>query len=251
MLSNEIDFFADMDSESLYPPIVDNDTPVSPKTTDEVEKQAEPKVLSDLFAHMPGNRQVLKGIISAATERISESQMADKVQEMQAHRASVYSAHTLCRLLEEYGALERVSEDGTPFDQVENEPKIITEDGIDYIVAGRPAQLYWQASLEGRAYLEADNPLEAIENLVQSEETYASIYKHILSKALKGASGKSLADDIDDLELVQKPRRYVMSFIKKLEDCDAVTWDGAWHTTEVGKEALSRMADVADLSSVA
>ena len=58
-----------------------------------------------------------------------------------------------------------------------------------------------------------------------------------------GVQVKAIGDMVDDDPAVQKPRRYAMYFIDKLERAGALDWQGAWVTTDAGRAYLSSQAE--------
>ena len=98
------------------------------------------------------------------------------------------------------------------------------------------------------AAVEADRPLDRLNDLFAQDEQYLPIYKRVLTlcAAEGGTTIKALGDAVDSDPLVQKPRLYVAHFVDKLEKCDAVEWVDSWVTTEVGQTGLEILKDVED-----
>lgn len=214
------------------------------------ERPAEERT-ADLLASMAPRRKVLLSILAHCSEPRPVAQVNALVDELQQNNFSVYSAANLCALLEKAGALERVTADGQPADNVESEPRVVVVDGVEYLEAGDPVEVCWLATDAGRAAVEADKPLERLRDLLDHDAAYLPIYKRIL--ALCAAEGGAKTPDInaavDNDPLVQKPRFYAPHFVDKLEKCDALAWQKAWVVTEVGRAGLEMLADVVDESA--
>jgi hypothetical protein len=153
----------------------------------------------------------------------------------------VYSGYNFSLLLEEAGAICKVSEDGAAFDEdAEQQPDIIEIDGVRFFKPTDGKQVFWLITDEGRAYVEADDPFGRLAELLGEEPQYQDIYRRLLKfcDTEAGRSVKELEGLVNDDPLAQKPRKYFSYFAKKLEDCQALSWAREWRTTELGKRAL-------------
>ncbi len=208
--------------------------------------------IDKLFESMAPRRKVLLGILAfISTEKKPVDEVNAEVDRLQEDNYSVYTAADLCNLLEKAGAIERVTAEGTPADEVENEPKTVVVDGVEYIEVAEPVELFWQITEEGQAKLDSDKPLDRLHELLARDEQYAVIYKRILTmcSAESGATTPEINDAVDNDPLVQKPRLYAPHFTDLLEKCDAIEWRKAWYTTEVGKAGLEALAEVEDTAA--
>lgn len=214
------------------------------------ERPAEERT-ADLLASMAPRRKVLLSILAHCFEPRPVAQVNALVDELQQNNFSVYSAANLCALLEKAGALERVTADGQPADDVESEPRVVVVDGVEYLEAGDPVEVCWLATDAGRAAVETDKPLERLRDLLDRDAAYLPIYKRILvlCAAEDGAKTPDINAAVDNDPLVQKPRFYAPHFVDKLEKCDALAWQKAWVVTEVGRAGLEMLADVVDESA--
>ena len=194
--------------------------------------------IDDLFKSMAPRRKVLLGILSFVQEPQTAEAVNAHVDELQQDNFSVYTAANLCNLLERAGAIERITADGQPADDTENEPKTVVVDGVEYLEAAEPVEAFWRITERLRALLEED-------------AAYAVIYTRILAlcAAENGAATPVINGKVDNDPLVQKPRLYAPHFVDKLEQCDALEWRKAWFTTETGKQGLEMLADVVDESA--
>lgn len=203
---------------------------------------------ADLLKSMAPRRKVLLGILAFCTEPQPVASVNERVDALQEDNFSVYTAANLCTLLEKAGAIERVTPDGAPAEDIESEPKVVVVDGVEYLEAAEPVQICWVTTEAGQEALDADKPLERLRDLLDSDAAYAVIYKRILTlcAAEEGATTPAINDAVDNDPLVQKPRFYAPHFVDRLEKCDALEWRKAWYTTEIGQAGLEMLADVVD-----
>lgn len=212
------------------------------------ERSAEER-LADLLAAMAPRRKVLLGILAFCETPQPVSVVNDKIDELQSHNYSVYTAADLCSLLERAGGLVHVTEDGGAVEEVETqEPEVVEVDGVEYLEVKQAAPTFWASTEAGMAAVEADRPVDRMKELFEEDELYLPIYKRILRMCSQegGTSITALGSAVDGDPLVQKPRLYVAHFVDRLEKCDAVEWIESWNTTEVGKLGLELLADVED-----
>lgn len=203
----------------------------------------------ELLGYMRPQRVVLLGIVEAACEPISSSAIAEKIEQLREHKFSVYDPSNLCTMLEQAGALERITEDGEPYVHIEPEPDIVVVDGVEYYQPTYPPAVFWQASAAGLEALDENDPEERLDRLFVSEAELLPVYKSVLEMicAEGGAAMTALSGGIDNVELIAKPRRFfVQHFVENLERCEAAAWDGAtWKATDLGHRALAeKLAEV-------
>ena len=238
----------EFEDEVEYPAIVDNDAPVdvlAPPVVALADERSAEERIADLFAHLPGGHDELMAVLEVCIESTPEEQVMTAVAAVQERRHSVYSALSLCRMLERAGALVHLREDGSPYDEASLQPKHVVEDGVEYIVAAEPPASYWACTKAGLACVEADDPLARTRSLIAEDAAYASIYRYILERCLAGSvSGKELGSVIDKLPQVQSPRLYGTFFIKRLEDAGAIVWDDAWRMSDKMPRELDWLGDV-------
>ena len=97
---------------------------VAPAAPAICEKPAEERI-ADLLEAMAPRRTVLLGILAACAEPQPASAVSARVDELQENNFSVYSAANLCSLLEKAGAIERVTAEGEPAEDIEVEPQTV------------------------------------------------------------------------------------------------------------------------------
>lgn len=206
------------------------------------ERPAEVRI-DELLKKMAPQRKTLLETIAFCKNPQSVASVNVLIDEMQADNFSVFSPATLCDLLEKAGALIKVTADGEPADEREAEPQTVVIDGVEYLEASDPVEVYWLSTEESSAAVEADKPLERLQMLFEEDSTYLPIYKRILTLCAQegGASTPEINSQVDADPLVQSPRLYAPHFVDKLEKCDALIWKKAWITTEVGQAALESL----------
>lgn len=223
------------------------DTP-GEQPAEPVDTRTPEERIDDLFKSMAPRRKVLLGILAFVEEPQTVTDVNAHVDKLQEDNFSVYTAANLCSLLERAGAIERVTVDGTPADEVETEPKTVVVDGVEYLEAAEPVEVFWRITEAGQAKLDSDKPIDRLRALLEEDAKYATIYKRVLMLCndASGATTPTINGVVDNDPLVQKPRLYAPHFVDKLEKCDALEWRKAWFTTEIGKQGLEMLADVVD-----
>ncbi len=206
----------------------------------------------ELFNNMNPHRRVLYGVLRAMEKPLSCDAADEVIENLRAHKFSVYSPANICTMLETAGAIDRVLEDGTPYAEYEPEPKVVIIDGVEYWEPTEAPAPYWQISDAGRAQLEQYKPEQKLAEQFEREPEFLKIYKRILTLGAEegGKTMKQFSAAVDSDPLVAtEPRDYfVQHFVEALERCEAVVWQGsAWVTTDLGKKALEgALADVVD-----
>ena len=226
--------------------------PAVDQATPEYAARPAEERIRELFNNMNPHRRVLYGVLRALREPVGNDQVGSVIDALRAHKFSVYSTSNICTMLETAGAVRRVLEDGTPYEDFKPEPKIVVEDGVEYWQAVPAPMPYWQITEAGQAQLDSYHPIEKLEATFAEEAEYLTLYKRVLTlcTADEGVSMKQMSAAVDSDPLVAtEPRNYfVQHFVEALERGEAVAWNGkAWKITEVGRQALAEnLADVVD-----
>ena len=226
--------------------------PAVDQATPEYAARPAEERIRELFNNMNPHRRVLYGVLRALREPVGSDQVGSVIDALRAHKFSVYSTSNICTMLETAGAVRRVLEDGTPYEDFKPEPKIVVEDGVEYWQAVPAPMPYWQITEAGQAQLDSYHPIEKLEATFAEEAEYLTLYKRVLTlcTADEGVSMKQMSAAVDSDPLVAtEPRNYfVQHFVEALERGEAVAWNGkAWKITEVGRQALAEnLADVVD-----
>lgn len=202
--------------------------------------------ISCLFEAMSARRRMLMDLLRYAQSPRRAEEVVSFVDALQEHDYAVYTASDYTRLLEEAGALAKVDEAGERIDpDARRMPDIIVgDDGRRYYKPADIPATFWQTTEDGIAALKADAPLDRLAALLEKEAAYRTIYRRVLDlcAADGGASTAEIAHAVDDDPLVQEPRLMAPHFTNRLEQCDAIRWDGRWKTTSVDEEALGHSA---------
>lgn len=226
--------------------------PAVDQATPEYAARPAEERIRELFNNMNPHRRVLYGVLRALREPVGNDQVGSVIDALRAHKFSVYSTSNICTMLETAGAVRRVLEDGTPYEDFKPEPKIVVEDGVEYWQVVPAPMPYWQITEAGQAQLDSYHPIEKLEATFAEEAEYLTLYKRVLTlcTADEGVSMKQMSAAVDSDPLVAtEPRNYfVQHFVEALERGEAVAWNGkAWKITEVGRQALAEnLADVLD-----
>lgn len=194
--------------------------------------------IRNLFQGLPSQRAALLAVLGAARDAAPVDAVNEAVEAAQRHNASVFKAADLCRLLEQAGAIERVGGDGEPLREAE--PEVVTIDGVEYLQAAEPPEVFWQATPEGLAALDADDPRGRLAELLAADEGAEAVYVRLLSLMEEAGGMKvgALGDAIAGLPYVTSSGLHVTHFLDKLDQAGAAVWDGLWRCTDVGRAAL-------------
>lgn len=225
---------------------------------DTPEYAARPAIerTKELFSYMYPHRMALFAVLDAAKEPCSHEDMDKRVDEIQSHKFSVYTAANLCTMLETAGALETCAEDGGPLSHEKPQPKIVVIDGVEYYEPTTPPKVYWKTTEAGIEMLALDNPEERLERQFDMDKDYLSFYKQVLLMCAgeDGATVSEMSGAMDKDPLISQPQRkyFVQHFIEALERCEALSWDGhIWRTRELGTRALEGPLAEVDVSRFA
>ena len=246
---NELDFFFDemADYDFGYAGTEAENSSDKPRkknyitTFDPQEVYTPAERIERLMSSVKSTSKVLVSTLELCRQMQPVAAVSAHIDALQTSNASVYSAETLCRLLEEAGALTRVFEDGTLACEQPSEPLVVEEDGETYLKVPESKPSFWLISADGAAFLDAYNPASQLQTLLAEQANYAAVFQLVLETCAVegGATAQQLADLINKRDDVQSPRRYSSYFVDQLQECLALEWAGkAWHTTNLGKSAL-------------
>lgn len=195
--------------------------------------------LSQILEEMPARRDVLLGILSFCATPRSEAEVAARVTALQATSSSVFDASSLCNLLKLTGAIRLETSDGIPADSIDTAPEVKLGEDTAYLIIHQLPTMCWHTTEIGLEALDSDDPAGHLISILEEDLAYAPIYRHVLELCNRagGASTRELGSGIDGNPLLQEPRLFVQHFLERLESCHALTWDGSWHTTALGRAA--------------
>ena len=203
--------------------------------------------IAELFERMQPHKAVLQTVLrQCADAPVSCADVHAKIGELSRLHRSVYGPAGFCDLLERSGALQKVTAEGEAFPQENPEPRVVVEDGVEYLEPVEMPELYYQTSPDGAAALAADSPVGKIEALFEREVRYLPVYKRLLQMCAEdgGATMPAMGAAILHDPLVHEPRYYATRFVSNLESAGAVSWAPGWHITEAGRAGLDMLDGV-------
>lgn len=188
-----------------------------------------------LLHDMPGRRKAVLGILGFLSQAHSPEELREEVARIQAHDASSFSAGSYSSLLEEAGAIERLSPDGGTWDVQKRKPRIVEEDGRRFYQPEARLAFVWKATQAGLDVLAENDPAKLLAELVGQDGKYGPIFERILRLCDEdGRPIEALNASVDYDPLVQDPPLKASYFVERLEGAGGLAWDGAWHTTPAG-----------------
>ena len=191
----------------------------------------------------PANRFYYQAALAAAIEPIDFDELAVKLQKMSIPKTcTVYPKNALTNLVARGGLVMTIEVDGVPYEgsveDLRNDESLSDDAIVIY---------YVQTTEEGKELLSVISPQTKIKTLYEEEPEWAEIYSLVI-KACSTDEGASKDDLYHQLEAhpsnpCKVDERGVAAcsatyYISKLEDADALVWDGRWHATKEAKELL-------------
>ena len=219
------------------------------RTSEELAAQPARVRIATLLDNMKPSRRLLISVMARCEDPASNCEIIRYISEFQINEKSVFSPDTILHHLHRSGALERLTEDGSPYDDLDFEPETVIVDGVTYLEPKTPPEIFWHTTDEGSEIVKGDCPAKRLEALFENEIPYHHIYRIILehAKSSTGALEKTLAPLVNNDPALQKPRMYAPRFIERLAENNAVIWhNGAWRITELGEKALSKLSETTD-----
>jgi predicted transcriptional regulator len=212
----------------------------APDDGDRVAPAAER--IERLLEDMAPFRSWLLAILRACREPQGGERVKGLVAELQRRQQSVYGAESLCAMLVQAGALRKLTSDGEPYEEVAPELVEVEQGGRRYLRPTEPPAAVWQTTPEGAAALEEHDPLSTLLRVVDDRKKYMSVYLEILEMCEgDGASIGEVRRQVNTNPALGYPRKSAQLFMDDLERNDAIEWEGAWKTTEVGQRLLEAL----------
>ncbi len=209
---------------------------------DEPREAPAAERIERLFEDMAPFRAWLLAILRACREPQSRDKVEDVVAGLQRRQQSVYDAASLCAMLVAAGALRKLTEDGAPYEEFQPRLVEVEEDGRRYLRPTEPPEAVWETTPEGLQALAAHDPLDTLLRVVDEHQTYMSVYLEILELCEgEGASIGDIRREVNTNPVLAYPQKSAQLFMDDLERNDAIAWDGAWRTTEVGERLLDAL----------
>lgn len=195
-----------------------------------------------LFDDMPPYKRWLIDIMDACRQPQRAERIEEVVEGLRAKRHCVFDAASFRTMLEEAGALEKLTLDGCPYGEVEPQLEEVEQDGKTYLRPKQPPEAMWRTTPEGVEAIDANDPLDALTQIVQEQGAYTEVFAEILGMCQgDGASINEIKMQVNTNPVLEYPKKTAQFFMDYLDRNDAIEWDGAWKTTEVGRRLLRRL----------
>ena len=195
--------------------------------------------IEELFKKMIPFKRYLLSILDFCRETKGFEELDVFVEDLQSHRRTVYSTGEFCMMLEEAEGLEKITEDGTPYEDVPVEPVEVEVDGKVYLEPGEPPTPYWRTTEGGLEVLGEDNPIKVLQEVFEREAQYKSAFVQILELCSgEGSSITVLREKVNANPVLHYPQKAVNYFLDFLDRNAAVEWDGTWKITAIGERVL-------------
>ncbi len=192
--------------------------------------------ISTMLDYNPARRPVLLGIVDLCRNGAASSAVTAYVDEVQKDNQSVYSAMTLCRMLERAGGLTLE----VPECAVEQEDE---EEGTEYLEITERVDPVWTSTPEALEIYDEFASGSVFKDLILDQDrkyldVYIAVLEHIGQTPCLLPEIEAL---VDTYPIVHEPRRFGGHFIDILERADCIAWhDRAWHITDLGREMLEQ-----------
>ena len=231
----------DEEYEEYVPPIEKPEDYDAPRV--EVEVPVEERIAAT-FAGMPGNEKLLLHVIDFCREGWESAEVHDEIVRFVGAGVCTYAPEVVCANLVNAGALAIVADEAEETDggdgAAEAADAAAEEPMAETEAVGAPPAFSYLATDEGLAVVDAQDPEGDRLRFLEEGERYHPVYRLVLEAcgAEGGATKKAIDALVDHHPLCKEPRRYSGFFVKGLEGIDAIAFDGAWKTTEVGRDIL-------------
>jgi hypothetical protein len=194
----------------------------------------------------PARRPVLLNVVGLCEGGAKSSEIAAAVAEWQKDNRSVYSALTLCRMLQRAGALEFIEPETT--EEVRD-----VEEGVTYLEIKEQVDPVWVATpeaLEVRAELTNGDSFRT-DILAGKEAVYLEVYSALVDYLAEGAkSVEAVESFVERFAIVQSPKRYGTHFLDVLERCDAIEWHAeGWGLTDLGRNLVPELKEAVEAAT--
>lgn len=229
----------------------------------EVVEVPVPERIAATFKGMPGNEKLLLHVIDFCREGRDSAEVHDEIARFVGNGVCTYAPEVVCANLVRAGALAIIADEAEEAAEVEtgeaeSSDRIVGEsegaegssatEGDVYDEVGASPDFAYLATDEGLAVVDAQDPEGDRLRFLEEGERYHPVYRLVLEECGRegGATKKAIDALVDHHPLCKEPRRYSGFFVKGLEGIDAITFDGVWKTTEVGRDILEKLAPVGE-----
>lgn len=198
--------------------------------------------IARLFDNMPPYKRWFVDIMQACREPQRAEAIENMVEGLRAKKHCVFNAASFRAMLEEAGALEKLTLDGQPYGEVEPKLEEVEEDGRKYLRPTQPPEAMWRTTAEGLEAVQANDPLDALTEIVAEQGEYVAVFMEILGMCDgDGASIDEIKAQVNSNPVLEFPKKTAQFFMDYLDRNGAIEWGGAWKTTEVGRRLLRRL----------
>lgn len=199
--------------------------------------------IAQLFDDMPPFKRWFLAILDACKEERTARQVEELVDGFEKKRQCVYSAASFCTMLESAGALQKLTVDGTPYEEVEPQLVEVEEDGRKFLRPTPPPEVVWRTTPEGLEALGDDDPLGELVQIVDGQEQgYEDVFREILGMCDgDGSSINQIKQQVNSNPILEYPKKTAQFFMDYLDRNGAIEWDGAWKITEIGRALLGHL----------
>lgn len=207
-----------------------------PSVYDKSRFESAQAAIRELFRRNPSRMPVFLKIIEFCNDERTTTEVTEVVDEFQKSCFSVYSAMSLCRMLEKSGALScRLPE---------NAEEAVDEEGVEYLEIKEPEEALWSATDDGLTVLsECRAGFELDEMLAGREAAYADVYAEVIAFLHeRGRTAGELNEKLAGDERLENPHKDPMHFLDCLQEVAAVEWrDRRWVLTELGENYFKKI----------
>lgn len=232
----------DFEGEPFLPP-----APVCDKEYGQRGKTPSERI-AWLLGNMIPHKQTLLTAISACVGGATMEEAAAQVADIRKGSASVYGVENYLRMLEDVGALERITADGKPYESVTQEPTEVVDGEVTYLQVNRAPKTIWRATEAGLQALEENDPAAEARRLFASHAAYRDAFALILDMCSEpeGASIKELKAQVNerpDMMAVNKTAQFLLDY---LQNAGLVLFDNislTWKSSQAGRAALTTLGE--------
>ena len=205
-----------------------------PSVYDKTRFAAPEDAIRELFARNPARKPVFLKIVEFCCDEHTSDEVAQVVDEYQKSCFSVYSAMSLCKMLEKSGALDAKLP--------ENAEEAVDEDGAEYLEIKEPQQATWLATDAGLTVLSECREGSELDELINVRDArYVDIYMDLLEFLKDGRTMGAINERYNGDARLENPHKAPSHFIDCLQEVAAVEWrDRAWRLTDLALNFLKK-----------
>ena len=231
------------------PEEVEAQTEAAAQAGDDSEGCAKPQAparerIERLFEDMIPYKNWFLAILDACREAQDAAGVGKVVEGLQSRRRCVYATANFLAMLQDAGALEKLTRDGEPYAEVEPQLMEVVEDGKTYLRPTPPPEAMWRTTADGLEALADNDPLGTLVGIVREHAAYTDVFREILGLCDgDGSSIGNIKEQVNSNPALEYPKKSAQFFMDYLDRNGAIEWDGAWKITEVGRQLLGKLED--------